>query len=57
MDSLRRLEANMGLTHDIFHIADASTPEIIKLRERFKEEPIFTEVITIMELDQGVSLK
>ena len=50
-------EANMGLTHDIFHVADASTPEIIKLRERFKEEPIFTEVITIMELDQGVSLK
>ena len=51
-------EANMGLNHDIFHIADASMPEIIKLRERFKDEPIFTEVIdAIMELDQGISLK
>ena len=51
-------EANMGLTHDIFHTSDASMPEIAKLRERFKNEPIFAEVIdAILELDQGVSLR
>ena len=37
--------------------ADADAPEITQLREWFKDEPIFAEVIdTIMELDQGASL-
>jgi hypothetical protein len=51
-------EANTGLTHDIFYLTDASTPEIATLREHFKNEPILAEVIdTILELDQGVSLR
>jgi transposase InsO family protein len=51
-------ETNVGLTHDIFHTTDASTPAVAKLRERFKNEPIFAEVIdAILELDQGVSLR
>ena len=51
-------ETNVGLTHDVFHVTDASTPEVAKLRERFKDEPIFAEVIdAILELDQGVSLR
>jgi transposase InsO family protein len=51
-------EANTGLTHDIFQLTDASTPEIAELRERFKDEPIFAEVIdAILELDQGVNLR
>lgn len=51
-------ETNMGLTHDVFHTADASAPEVALLRDRFKDEPIFAEVIDAMlELDQGVSLR
>ena len=51
-------ESNIGITHNIFHTTDATTPEIAKLRERFKNEPIFAEVINAMlELDQGVSLR
>ena len=51
-------EGNIGLTHDIFHIADPYTPEIAKLRGRFKDEPIFAEVIdALLELDQGVGLR
>ena len=54
-------ETNAGLTHDIFHVTDASkpnTPEIARLRERFKSEPNFTEVIdAILELDHGVDLQ
>ena len=51
-------ESNVGLTHDIFHTTDATTPEIAKLRERFKGEPIFAEVIdAILELDQGTNLR
>ena len=51
-------ETNTGLTHNIFQLTDASTPEAAKLRERFKEEPIFVEVVdAILELDQGVSLR
>ena len=51
-------ESNVGLTHDIFHTMDANTPIIAKLRERFKEEPIFAEVIdAILELDQSTNLR
>ena len=51
-------EANVGLTHDIFHTADTTTPEMARLQECFKEEPIFAEVIdAILELDQGTSLQ
>lgn len=51
-------ETNVSLTHDIFHMTDASTPAVAKLRERFKNESIFAEVIdAILELDQGVSLR
>jgi len=51
-------EANMGLTHDIFHTTEVTTPEVAKLRERFKDEPIFAEVIdAILELDQDTSLR
>ena len=51
-------EANLGLTHNIFHVAEASTPEVARLRERFKDEPIFAKVIdAILELDQGTNLR
>ena len=51
-------EANTGLTHDIFHTSEAHTPEMSRLRERFKNEPIFAEVIdAILELDQGTNLR
>jgi hypothetical protein len=54
----RGLEANVGLTHDIFYTTEATTPEIAKLRERFKDEPIFAEVIdAILELDQNTNLQ
>ena len=29
-------EANVGLTHNIFQVTDASTPEVARLSERFK---------------------
>ena len=48
----------MGLTHNIFQLTDASTPEVAKLRERFKDEPIFTEVINIiLEINHGTNLR
>jgi hypothetical protein len=48
----------MGLTHDVFHLSEGGTPEIAILRERFKDEPIFAEVIyAILEMDQGTSLR
>ena len=51
-------ETNIGLTHDVFHTTEATTPATAKLRERFKDEPIFAEVIdAILELDQGTSLR
>jgi hypothetical protein len=51
-------EANAGLIHDIFQLTDASTPEVAQLREQFKSEPIFAEVIdTILELDHGTNLR
>jgi hypothetical protein len=49
-------EANVGLTHDIFFTTDASMPEVAELWERFKEEPIFAEVIdAILELNHGTN--
>ena len=51
-------EADTGLTHDIFHLSTAQTPEMAKLRERFKDEPIFAEVIdAILEMDQDTNLR
>jgi len=51
-------ETSRGLTHDIFHTESASTPEMAELRERFKNEPIFAEVVdALLELDQGKSLR
>jgi transposase InsO family protein len=51
-------ESSVGLTHDIFHTAEATNPKIAKLRECFKGEPIFAEVIDAMlELDQGTNLR
>ena len=51
-------ENTIGLTHDIFHTSDACTAEMTNLRERFKNEPIFIEVVdALLELDQGSSLK
>lgn len=51
-------ENSMGLTHDIFHTSEACTPEMTTLRDRFRNEPIFAEVIdALLELDQGNSLK
>ena len=51
-------EANIGLTHDIFHITSAGTPEITQLCKCFKDEPIFAKVINaILEMDQGTDLR
>lgn len=51
-------ETAAGLTHDIFLITDPTTPEVIELRERFKGEPIFLEVIeALLDLDQGKSIQ
>ena len=53
-------EANTGLTHDIFLLPTtvAETPETTKLRERFKNEPIFAEVIdAILGMDQDTNLR
>ena len=51
-------ETNMGLTHDIFNTTEVTTQGVAELRERFKDEPIFSEVIdAILELDQGTSLR
>ena len=51
-------EANVGLTHNIFYTTNPETSETAKLRERFKNEPIFAEVIdAILELDQNTDLK
>jgi hypothetical protein len=53
-------ESNVGLTgtHDIFHISRTGMPEITKLRDRFKKEPIFAEVIdAILEMDQDTNLR
>ena len=51
-------ETNAGLTQDVFHVENSSTPAVANLWEWFKNEPIFTEVIDAMlELDQGVNLR
>jgi hypothetical protein len=51
-------EATTGLTHDIFLITDPTSPEVSSLRERFKEEPIFLEVVeALFEIDQNKDVK
>jgi hypothetical protein len=51
-------EANVGLTHDIFQLSNDETTEIANLRERFKDEPIFAEVIdAILGMDQHTGLR
>jgi len=50
-------ESSKGLTHDVFHTSNTNTAEMTRLRERFRDEPIFAEVVDAMlELDQGTSL-
>jgi transposase InsO family protein len=51
-------ETRVGLVHDIFQTTKDTTPEVATLRERFKNEPIFAEVIdAILDMDQGSSLR
>ena len=51
-------ETTTGLTHDIFYTTDPTTPEVTQLRDRFKDEPIFLEVIdALLNLDQGKSVR
>ena len=51
-------ETNVGLTHDVFHLTETDTPGITNLRERFKNEPIFAEVIdAILGIDQNTNLR
>ena len=51
-------ESDKGLIHDVFLLTDANAPEITMLRDWFKDEPIFAEVIdTILDLDQGANLQ
>ena len=50
-------EATTGLTHDLFHVADASSEEMCILRERFQDVLMLLEVIdALLKLDQGTSL-
>ena len=51
-------EATTGLTHDLFQVSDAGSKEMLVLRKRFQDVPIFLEVIeALLELDQGTSLR
>ena len=51
-------ETAAGLTHDIFYTTDPATPEVAQLRNRFKDEPIFLEVIdALLNLDHGKSVR
>jgi hypothetical protein len=51
-------ETNTGLTHDIFYLSNPETQETALLRERFKNEPIFAEVVdAILETDQNTNLR
>jgi hypothetical protein len=51
-------ESSTGLTHDIFYITDPASPEVGHLRERFKGEPLFSEVVeAIFDLDQDKDVK
>ena len=51
-------EAATGLMHDVFLLTDPNLPEVSQIRERFKDEPIFLEVIeALLDLDQGKSAK
>ena len=51
-------EANTGLTHNVFLLSMTEAPETTKLRERFKHEPIFAEVIdTMLGMDHDTSLR
>jgi hypothetical protein len=51
-------EAAVGLTHDVFYTTDPTTPEVVQLRDRFKDEPIFLEVIdALLDLDHGKDIR
>jgi hypothetical protein len=51
-------ETAVGLTHDVFFTTDPTTPEVVQLRERFKDEPLFLEVIeALLELDHGKTIR
>ena len=51
-------ESATGLVHDIFYTTDSTIPEIIHLRDRFKDEPLFLEVVeAICNLDQDKNAK
>ena len=52
------LETTAGLTHDIFYTTDPMAPEVAQLRDRFKDEPIFLEVINaLLNLDHGKNVR
>ena len=58
MDCVRGLGGNSSLTHDLFHVANINSGEVMTLREQFKNVPVLLEVINaLLELDQGVSLQ
>ena len=51
-------ETTAGLTHDIFLLTDPTLPSVSSLREHFKNEPIFLEVVeALLQLDQGKDVK
>ncbi|KJA12580.1 hypothetical protein HYPSUDRAFT_107971, partial [Hypholoma sublateritium FD-334 SS-4] len=58
-------EFRTGLTNDIMHVSTEETtmqtrlePGLMALRERFKSEAVFREVIdALLEIDQGTSLR
>ena len=50
-------EATTGLKHDLFQVSDAGSKEMLVLRKRFQDVPIFLKVIkALLKLDQGISL-
>ena len=51
-------EATAGLTHNLFHVANAGSEEMSTLRDHFQDVPMLLEVIdALLELDQGTSLQ
>ena len=38
-------EEVMGLVHNLYHIADSDQPDLAVLKMRFKDEPLYLDVI------------
>ena len=58
MEASGRSQKTGRPAHDIFYTTDPMTPEVVQLWDRFKDEPIFLEVINaLLNLDHGKSIR